>query len=176
MLAWHCTAVWLLLASSSLCAQLTIENPKKLNVPESQVQALFVNINHVMESEFHSPGTLQGRFRVRLVLGEQQERFTIDDPDGNGTIYMEHWDEGKFTVSTMRLALQHLMGPDRQKKLLGEIGRRMRETAPITAAQLRKEGAPAPLPPPASIGPDVCVASGIRGGACISIRRPMPSQ
>jgi hypothetical protein len=72
MLAWHRTAVLLLLANASLSAQLTIENPKNLEVPEEHVQTLFLNTNRVMEAEFHSPGSLENKFRVRLVVGQPQ--------------------------------------------------------------------------------------------------------
>ncbi len=76
---------------------------------------------------------------MRLVLGEKAERFTIDDPSGNGTIYLEKWNEGRFGVAAMRLAVQHLLGPDRQKRMLEEIVRRTHEIAPIKAGQLRNE-------------------------------------
>jgi len=176
MLTWHRTAVLLLLGTSALRAQLTIENPRKLDAPEPQIQALFRNITRVVESEFHSPGALEDKFRVRLVLGQAKERFTIDDPQGNGTVYLGNWNEGKFAVSTMRLAIQHLLGPDRQKKMLEEIVRRTRETAPVSAAQLRKEGIPV-TPPDAFPSPDACVAgianAPLRGNSCSPIR-PVP--
>jgi hypothetical protein len=79
---------------------------------------------------------------MRLVLGEKAERFTIDDPSGNGTIYLEKWNEGKFAVAAMRLAVQHLLAPDRQKHMLEEIVRRTHEIAPVKAAQLRNDPAP----------------------------------
>jgi len=177
MLAWPRTTVLLVLASSWVRAQLTIENPKKLDIPEPQAQALFLNINRVMESEFHSPGTLENKLRVRLVLGQPQERFTIDDSLGNGTIYLERWNEGKFAVSTMRLAVQHLLGPDRQKKMLEEIVRRTRDTAPVSTAQLHNDSAPAPLPPEILPPPETCVAgianAALRGGNCSPVR-PVP--
>jgi len=173
MLRWHRTIAFLLTASSCLSAQLTVENPKKLDVSEAQIQTMFLNITRVMEAEFHSPGALALSFRVRLVLGETPERFTIDDPYGNGTIYMERWNEGKFAVSTMRLAVQHLLGPERQKKMLEEVVRRTRENAPVAAGQLRKQGVSPPLlgsdfPPadPCQAGPgDI----GLRGTPCAAV-------
>ena len=77
---------------------------------------------------------------------EKAERFTIDDPSGNGTIYLEKWNEGKFAVAAMRLSVQHLLGPDRQKRMLEEIVRRTHEIAPVKAAQLRNERVPALMP------------------------------
>lgn len=146
MLAMHRTTVLLLLASSLVQAQLVLENPKHLDVPEHQAQAIFLTTMRVMESEFHSPGTLENTFRMRLVLGEKPERFTIDDPSGNGTVYMERWNEGRFAVTAMRLAIQHLLAPERQKRMLEEIVRRAHEIAPIKAAQLREEAMPSVIP------------------------------
>jgi hypothetical protein len=166
MWAWHRTTVLLLLASSLVRAQLVLENPRHLDVPEQQVQVLFLTTARVMETEFHSPGALENTFRMRLVLGEKSERFTIDDSYGNGSLYMERWNEGKFTVAAMRLAMQHLLAPERQQRMLEEIVRRTREIAPVKAAQLRKEPRPAVIPD----APDDCtghiMSAAVRGGDC----------
>jgi len=146
MLALHRTTALLLLGSSLVRAQLVIENPKHLEVPEQRAQAVFLTTMRVMEKEFHSQGTLENTFRLRLVLGEKPERFTIDDPSGNGTVYMERWNEGKFAVTAMRLSIQHLLVPERQKHMLEEIVRRTHEIAPVTASQLREERVPSPIP------------------------------
>jgi hypothetical protein len=155
MLACRWTTVLLVVASSLVRAQLTIENPKHLDVPEERAQAVFLTTTRVMEDEFRSPRVLENRFRMRLVLGETPERFTIDDPFGNGSLYLESWNEGKFAVAAMRLAIQHLLVPERQKRMLEEIGRRTREIAPVSAGRLRKEGASAL---PLSDDQDDCVA------------------
>lgn len=168
------TAAVVLLTGVCLRAQLTIENPRHLDVPVAQAQTLFLNINRALESEFQSRGLLENKFRVRLVLGEPVERFAIDDALGNASVYLERWDEGKFAVSTTRLAMQHLLPPDKLKKVLEEAVRRTRQEAPISAAQLRQQGAPAVAPPSDHSGSDACVASGVRGGDCMTIRRPTP--
>jgi hypothetical protein len=142
MLVLHRTTALLLLGSSLVGAQVVIENPKHLEVSEQQVQAVFLTTVRVVEKEFHSQSALENTFRLRLVLGEKPERFTIDDPSGNGTVYMERWSEGKFAVTAMRLSIQHLLFPERQKRMLEEIARRTHEIAPVTASQLREEGVP----------------------------------
>ncbi len=176
MSACYQIAVLLLLAGS-LHAQLVIENPKHLEVSAVQAQALFQTTVRVLEMEFHSPGTLENQFHVKLVVGETPDRFTIDDPSGNGTIYMERWNEGKFAIAVMRLAVQHLLGPDRQKRLLEEIARRTHEIAPVSAAELHHEKIDAGVPPSL----DACVGRttdvGLRALPCRigeGIRRPSP--
>jgi hypothetical protein len=162
MLTWHRTTIFVMVASSLVQSQLVIENPKHLEISEPQAQALYLTTTRVMEEEFHSPGTLENRFRMRLVLGQKPERFTIDDPSGNGSIYLEKWNGGKFAVAAMRLAIQHLLVPERQKRMLEEIGRRTREIAPVSADRLRKEGAPAG---PLSSDRDDCFTTMMNAGA-----------
>ncbi len=160
----------MLLGSSLLNAQLVIENPKHLDVSEQRAQAVFLTTIRVMEREFHSEGALENMFRMRLVLGEKPERFTIDDPLGNGTVYMERWSEGKFAVTAMRLSVQHLLVPDRQKRMLEEIVRRTHEIAPVTASQLREERTPSVIPE----SQDNCI-NGMTNAAVHSVNcRPVP--
>ena len=148
MWSWHRTMALLMVAGAMARAQLTIENPKHVEVSEQDAQVVFLTTARVIETEFRSPGTLENKFHVKLVLGQPGERFTIDDPSGNGTIYLERWNDGKFAVALMRLSMQHLLAPDRQKRMLMEIQRRSREIAPVPAAKLANQpipSAPDPL-------------------------------
>jgi hypothetical protein len=145
MSACYRTAV-LLLFASSLSAQLAIENPKHLDVSEPQAQALFLTTTRVMEKEFNVPGALENKFHMKLVLGQTPERFTIDDPAGNGTLYLERWNEFKFTATTMRLAIQQLLVPERQQRMMDVIVRHAHEIAPVSAAELRTERVDSPRP------------------------------
>ncbi len=61
----HGTAVLFLLASSLMRAQLVLENPKHLDVPEQQAQVLFLTTNRVVEAEFHP----LEHWRTRFVCG-----------------------------------------------------------------------------------------------------------
>ena len=146
MSACYRTVVLLLFASSLLSAQLAIENPKHLDVSEAQAQALFLTTTRVMEKEFNAPGALENKFHMKLVLGQTPERFTIDDPAGNGTLYLERWNEFKFTATTMRLAIQQLLVPERQQRMMDVIVRRAHEIAPVSAATLRHETVDVALP------------------------------
>ena len=139
MLVWRRTTVLLLVACAWTQAQLVLENPKHLKVPEQQAQALFLTTTRVMEREFNVPGALENKFRMKLVLGEAQERYTIDDAQGNGTLYLERWNEYKFTNVTMRLAIQQLLVPERQERMIDVIVRRAHEIAPVSAAELKVE-------------------------------------
>jgi len=176
MLGWHRTIALLMVASAMARAQLTIENPKHVEISEQDAQVLFLTTSRVIETEFHSPGTLENKFHVKLVLGQPGERFTIDDASGNGTIYLERWNDGRFAVAVMRLAMQHLLVPDRQKRMLIEIQRRSREIAPVPAGKLANQRIPAPAEPTLSAGApsDNCVGSITNAAARQPPCRPVP--
>src|SRR5262249_55326415 len=144
MSACHRTTVLLLLASSLMQGKLEIVNPKHLDVPAAPALALFQSTTRIMEKEFNVPGAFENKFHMRLVLGQTSERFTIDDPAGNGTLYLERWNEFKFTATTMRLAVQQLLVPERQQKMLDLIVRRAHEIAPVSAVDLGQEKMAAP--------------------------------
>lgn len=146
MLGVHWAAALLVIAVSWLRAEMVIENPKHLDVPEEQAQAVFLTTCRVLENEFHQPGALEDKFRVKLVLGQTPERFTIDDPNGNGTVYLERWNEAKFAASTMRLGIQHLLAPERQLRMVQDIVRRAHEIAPVSAKALGKQSTPSAAP------------------------------
>jgi len=176
MLASNRMTLFLLLASSWVPAQLVVENPKHLDLPEPQAQVLLRTTARLVEQEFHRPGALENKFHLRLVLGQTPEHFTVDDPAGGGAIYLERWDEGKFALATMQIAIQRLLPPERQQQVLQEILRRARGVAPVDAARLRKEDVPGPQLD-ASPLEDECVAAianmSLRGRPC---GRPRPLQ
>jgi hypothetical protein len=175
MLAWHRTTVLLLLASSTVRAQLVIENPRHLDVPEQQAQALFATTTRVMEKEFNVPGALENKFHMKLVLGQPPERFTIDNAAGDGTLYLERWNEFKFTATTMRLAIQQLLVPERQQRMLDVIVRRAHEIAPVSAAQLRNEKVAMPQPTSQDDCLDRLTNAAVSGIPCKpGARRPGP--
>ncbi len=140
----YCFIAFLVFACASLQAQLTIENPKHLEVPEHLAQALFLTASRITETEFHSPASRENRPRIRLVLGQSPERLTEDDSFGNGTIYLERWNETKFAFAAMRLAVLRIVGPKRQERMLKEIVRRAHDIAPVPVAALREETKPSP--------------------------------
>src|SRR5262249_28450071 len=125
---------------------------------------------------FHAPGALENKFHMKLVLGQTPERFTIDDPAGNGTLYLERWNEFKFATVTMRLAIQQLLMPERQQRMLEEIVRRTHEIAPISAGRLAKESS-IPRQPDLPSMRDSCITSltnaSLAGQPCGPLR-PVP--
>jgi hypothetical protein len=125
-----------LLLSSFGNAQIKIENPNHLDLPEQQVQMLHNIICRVVAEEFRIRGdTLGGP--VTLVVGNGKTHGLADEVNGEFTIYLDHWDEPVFAMADMRLAVQRTLTPDRWNRMAREIIHRMNEISPITADKLR---------------------------------------
>jgi Mn-containing catalase len=54
----------------------------------------------------------------------KDEHWTEDEEGHDFTLYLNDWNEARFTVAAMRLALQRLITRDRRKRLMKEILRR----------------------------------------------------
>ena len=46
-------------------------------------------------------------FPLTLVLGERNERYTVDDNNGAYTIYLDDWNEAHFASSALMLVVHH---------------------------------------------------------------------
>jgi hypothetical protein len=71
----------LLLTISACFAQLVIENPKHLKIPEDQAQALLRISCQAVANELHLQDKTKFNFGLRLVLGEKDEHFGLDNED-----------------------------------------------------------------------------------------------
>jgi hypothetical protein len=81
--------VFVIVFAGSLClAQITIQNPQHLPVPEQQVQALHNIVCRVVAEDLHvHRGGLPSR--VILVLGQDREVTVSDQANENFTIYLK---------------------------------------------------------------------------------------
>jgi hypothetical protein len=119
-------------------AQLTIKNPQHLDVPEAKAQALINTVRRVVAENFPlSDRAKNAKFPITLVLGQKEEHYSADDKKGMYTLYLEHWDETKYTVAITTLAIQHFIIRDRLKQMVPEILRRSAQMAPVPVTQLQ---------------------------------------
>jgi hypothetical protein len=129
--------VFLLLVSPAL-GQVTIKNPYHLPVPEQEVQMLLNTTCQVVAREFH----VRERdvdFPVVLVLGDPDERFTSDEDRQLYSVYLYRWNQAQFALSSMRLAVQHMVTQTRRDRMVREILKRYSsiDTISIKALQNR---------------------------------------
>ncbi len=155
----------LLVAASACVAQLTIVNPKQLEVPQEKANVLLSTACRVVAQEFHVSDPSALRFSLVLVVGETQEHYTVDEKKLEFKLYMKEWDETKFAALATRLCMQQLPTHEQEARLLKEILRRSDKISPVSANRLRRDAAVGFPPPPRSPGSD-----------CMSAVREQPCQ
>jgi len=141
-----------LLTGKLLAAQITGENPQKLEWPEQRAQMLHRIICGVVGKDLHLRGK-NAQFPVTLVLGEQQQRIVADEDKGIFKIYLKQWDEPSFAVSDLQVVLQRGMVRKYWQPMVSEVVRRFQQVAPVSADDLsgssrsmRPSGASWPFP------------------------------
>ena len=156
--------VLLLPATTSLgFAQLTITNPKHLDLPEHRARVLLIETCRVVANEFHVHNPSDLEYSLTLVLGEKDEGYGIDN-EGKVTLYLQQWSKNKFVDEATRLAVQSLANCERVQRLAREILRRSNRVLPVPQGSLRSpDPFPRPLP---QIGAGADCMSAVRDEPC----------
>ena len=130
----------LTLVSCCAFAQLTIDNPRHLDVPEARAHLLLRMSCQAVGRELHLADSSKVEFGLHLVLGEKIERFGWDEHTGMATVFLSTWDTQKFTTAAMRFAVQRSIDPHREEQMVLDVVRRSEQTAPVAATELRGLG------------------------------------
>jgi hypothetical protein len=131
-------AALVLLTGFSTQAQVTIVNPKHLDVPEGKVNILFHMTCEVLGEEFHYLKNDQIEFPAVLILGRSDDYISADSAKGVYAISLEKWDENMFTSAVITLGLYRIVPMDRRRRLVLEARRRSDLIAPVSISELRK--------------------------------------
>lgn len=134
-----------LLVSLLSVAQVTIQNPHRLDIPEQRVQILHRIICRVVADEFHVRAS-QVEGPVTLVLGEAKQPTIVDEVYGGHTIHLDRWNEVTFAISDTQLAVQRMLSEDRFERIASEVIRRVGQAAPVSANSLRSPKGSVSLP------------------------------
>lgn len=156
-------SVIVLLVTNSLgFAQLTISNPKHLDLPEDRARVLLIEACRVVANEFHQRNSSDVEYSLILVLGEKGEGWGIDNED-RITLYLREWNETKFVDAATRIAIQSLANRERVQRLAKQILLRSNRILPVSQNALKD---PRLLRPghPAAAGED-CI-SAVRDKPC----------
>ena len=119
-------------------AQVKIVNAKNLPVNEERVNLLYTMACQEVAESLHVRDAKMLQYPLTLVLGEQVERYTIDHATGEGTIYLQQWDEASFASSAVMLAVHHVLPDDQFRVLVMKTLKRFWNTSPVTVAEARK--------------------------------------
>jgi len=116
--------------------RLTIVNPSQLDIPDKRARVLLLTTCRLVAEEFHQkPEHVE--ITMTLVLGARDEYYAIDKT-GRMTMYLEHWDEGKFVDGVIISAIQWMASLQMRNQMLTEIVRRTDLIVPVSANQLRR--------------------------------------
>ncbi len=129
-------SVVVLVGSPASSAQITVNNPRSLTLPDNKPQILLRMACRVVADEFHVHDTAKLDFPLILVLGEPFH-YTADDENQVYTIYLDRWDDTLFVSSAVMLATHRVVTKDQYKKMVVEILRRADHASPISAQNLR---------------------------------------
>jgi hypothetical protein len=137
------------LATPFVFSQLTIENPRQRDVPEAQARILLQLSFQTVAKQLRPAQKTNVEFPMLLVIGQEDERFGLDEKTGVPTLFLQQWDPVKFTTAAVKFAIRNSVRSERQEQMILEIVRRSKAVAPVSAAQLRGSAgiAPPALPP-----------------------------
>ena len=137
-------SVLLLLLSLPAVAQVTIQNPKKLKVPDARVAVIYDVVRELVFEEVKPAGGKPVNMKLTLSLAVRPEfGYLTNEEKGTAEIFMTEWDEPRFAYVVMALALQQALPANRRSELLREARRRVDLLAPVDISQLKKEKIPA---------------------------------
>lgn len=125
--------------------QLVIENPMHLSVPEDRARVLLSISQRVVEEQFHLRPSRASKFQLKLVLGQENERYIEDDQTGIPTVYLVKWNEGKFALSALRLAVLRVLDRNDEIHLVQEIAHRTDRIAPVSIDTLQRTPRPSTI-------------------------------
>jgi hypothetical protein len=111
-------------------AQVVIRNPQNLDVPQAKVNVIYRTTLRVLSDNFDVE-EISELYPVTLTLGSDDERYVEDEDNKVDAIYLKAWDEKKFAISVMRLALEHLVDRECRNQLVSEILTRANVIAPV---------------------------------------------
>jgi hypothetical protein len=123
-----------LLSGVALHAQVSIVNTKHETVPAGRPEAIYRSALNVVDDTFGRDSSAD--FPVTLVLGEENEHYVADADHNVNAIYLAGWNENKFAVSMIHLAMEHLIDTECRNNLLGEIIVKSNAISPVSLPQI----------------------------------------
>ena len=92
----------------------------------------------VVAEEFHE-GTKKCEFPLTVVLGAPDVGYTEDEDRPVYTINLEQWNETKFTMAAVGVAIQYMVSKNRKDKMVREVLKRSGQVAPVPITTLAGE-------------------------------------
>jgi hypothetical protein len=127
----------LVIGACSCRAQLQVENGDHVGFPDQRAQIIFNTACRVVGEEFHLKRAALPAFPLTLVLGSSEDRYQDNHDAGIYRIELKSWDEKKFAVGVMRLAIERMVGREQRDRLLRQILTRSNAISPLSVWEER---------------------------------------
>ncbi len=136
--------VLLLILALPASAQVIIQNPKKLPVPEARVSLIYDVVRQLVFEEVKPAGGKPVGLKLTLSLAVRPEfGYLTSEENRTAEVFLAEWDEARFSYAVMALALQQSLPQKRRSQILQEAQRRVNLLAPVDVSKLKQEKIPA---------------------------------
>jgi hypothetical protein len=112
-------------------AQLRVENRYHMGFSDERAQIIFKTACRVVGEEFKLKRTALPEFPLTLVLGSSEDRYQDNHDAGIYRIELKSWDEKKFAVGVMRLAIERMVSREQRDRLVRQILTRSNAISPL---------------------------------------------
>jgi len=119
-----------------LQAQLRIENPRHLEVPEERAQLIVNSAAQVVAEEFHVQDVHAIEFPITLVMGSPDDYYEEDANTKTYAVHLRTWREREFTASVIQLTVHQLVTVEKRDKMLARILTRVNRVSPVDVSEL----------------------------------------
>ena len=140
------TLLVMLAAACISQAQLKVENRGDLVVPSERPQIIYATACRVVREKFHLKHSELRDFPLTLVLGSPEDQYQDDHDAAIYRIYLRVWDEKKFAVGVMRLAIEGMVDQQQRDHLVWLILTRANAVMPVNASDSRDSSQPSQSP------------------------------
>jgi|KBSMisStaDraftv2_1062788.scaffolds.fasta_scaffold669310_2 hypothetical protein len=133
-------SILLLLVVVGACpshAQLQVENRDHMAFSDERARIIFKTACRVVEEEFHLKRTALSEFPLTLVLGSSEDQYQDNHDAGIYRIELKSWDEKKFAVGVIRLAIERMVSRDVRDRLVRQILTRSNAISPLSVLDER---------------------------------------
>jgi hypothetical protein len=114
----------------------TIENPKNLTIKEEEVTLLYTMVCQQVADNFQVRDYKKLEYPLTVVLGEEQEGYSVDHAKGTATIHLQKWDEARFASTAAMIAVDHLLSNDQFHEVVMKSLKRFWSTNPVTVGEV----------------------------------------
>ena len=130
----HNLPALLLLLVAPSAGQISIENPRSVDVYGDRAWVIYAAASEVVAEKFHRKHPAELQVPFKLVMGTAESSVFYDDVRGEYEIRLREWNDNEFAFCALRLTMQRLVTLQQRRELLTETLARARKRLPTSFA------------------------------------------